>query len=67
MRDKAWTCFIFLYFFDETSSDDLVTRDRSETSTAREKAAIKSENMLHQQLAGELRKEFVRKFEKRKV
>ena len=58
---------IFYIFFYETSSGNLVTRDRSETSAAQEKTAIKSENMLHQQLAGELRKVFVRKFEKRKV
>ena len=56
--------------FDKKSSDGAVRRVRSEflaTQDKQDKSAIENKIVSNQQLAGELHKPIIRKFEKRKV
>ena len=54
------------YFFNKRSSDSSVTHALSETLVLRDKSAIKVEIMLNQQLAENLSKKIIRKFNERK-
>ena len=53
--------------FDKKSSDGAVTRAQSETLETRDKSAIKSKNIWIKQIAENLHKRIIKKFEKRKV
>lgn len=56
----------FIIFFNERSSDSAVTHALLETLVLRDKSAIKSEAMPNQQLAEDLSKTIIRKFDGRK-
>ena len=53
-------------FFATKSSNSAATRGRSETLVPRDKSANKSEIMSNQQLAEDIRKTIIRKFDERK-
>ena len=55
-----------LFFFNERSSDSAVTHALSETLVLWDKSAIKSEAIPNQQLAEDLSKTIIRKFDERK-
>ena len=54
-------------FFDKKFFGGLITRDRSETLATWSKSAIKNKVISNQQLAEDLQKQTIRKFEQRKV
>ena len=62
---RGFTSMVY-YFFNKRSSDSSVTHALSETLVLRDKSAIKVEIMLNQQLAEDLSKKIIRKFNERK-
>ena len=58
---------MFYKLFEIKNSGAVTTLARSETLATRNKSAIKNENISNKDLAKELHKVFIRKFNKRKV